>query len=86
MRALVAGVSSDGFRIAAFPAARAETRGERQSAKGTFQGEMIRETPRGWGMIRAWAPKVESVGGTRRGRIQLRKWRRAWRISCRTGR
>ena len=84
--ALVAGVISDGFRIAAFPAARQDTSGPSASWNGKFQGAMIRQVPRGWGSIRAEEPKVISVGQTRRGRIQRRSERRAREISSRTGR
>ena len=73
IRADVAGVSSDGFRIAEQPAASAETNGPSASWKGKFHGAMISAVPRACGTIRADDPSISSVGATRRGRIQRRR-------------
>ena len=85
MHALVCGVSSEGLITTQLPAAIAETSGPSVRFTGKFHGEMMSTTPFASCTMRDREPNNASGVDTRRGRIQRRRWRMAWRASETTG-
>jgi len=80
----VRGVSSEGFKMAVFPAAIADTSGPKVRFTGKFQGEIIRQVPFGSYRYQEEVPVSERGVGTRCSAIHLLKWSLACLISLTT--